>query len=69
MSNAIKPLWNNLPHSRVLQSQPHEQTHVRPTARPALRAIEMETDMKGILAWVIGIPIPIIILLYLFDFF
>lgn len=25
--------------------------------------------MKGILAWVIGIPIPIIILLYLFDVF
>jgi len=25
--------------------------------------------MKGIFAWVIGIPIPIIILLYLFDVF
>jgi len=25
--------------------------------------------MKGILAWLIGIPIPIIILLYLFDVF
>jgi len=25
--------------------------------------------MKGILAWVIGIPIPIIILLYLFNVF
>jgi len=25
--------------------------------------------MKGILAWVIGIPIPIIILLYLTDVF
>jgi len=25
--------------------------------------------MKGILAWAIGIPIPIIIILYLFDVF
>ena len=25
--------------------------------------------MKGIFAWLIGIPIPIIILLYLFDVF
>ena len=25
--------------------------------------------MKGILAWLIGLPIPIIILLYLFDVF
>jgi hypothetical protein len=25
--------------------------------------------MKGILAWAIGLPIPIIILLYLFDVF
>lgn len=29
----------------------------------------MEAPMKGILAWIIGIPIPIIILLYLFDIF
>jgi hypothetical protein len=29
---------------------------------------ENET-MKGIMAWVIGIPIPIIILLYLFHVF
>ncbi|WP_181318188.1 hypothetical protein [Pseudogemmobacter blasticus] len=28
-----------------------------------------ETAMKGILAWVIGIPIPIIIILYLTDVF
>jgi len=28
-----------------------------------------ETAMKGILAWAIGLPIPIIILLYLFDVF
>ena len=30
---------------------------------------QRRTAMKGILAWVIGIPIPIIILLYLFDVF
>lgn len=29
----------------------------------------MEATMKGILAWAIGIPIPIIILLYLADVF
>ncbi len=28
-----------------------------------------ETVMKGIIAWAIGLPIPIIILLYLFDVF
>jgi hypothetical protein len=28
-----------------------------------------ETAMKGIIAWAIGLPIPIIILLYLFDVF
>lgn len=27
----------------------------------------METSMRGILLWLIGIPIPIIILLYLFN--
>jgi hypothetical protein len=27
------------------------------------------TQMKGILAWLIGIPIPIIIILYLIDVF
>jgi hypothetical protein len=28
-----------------------------------------ELPMKGALAWLIGIPIPIIILLYIFDVF
>lgn len=28
-----------------------------------------DTLMKGALAWLIGIPIPIIILLYVFDVF
>ena len=32
-----------------------------------LASQKRRTAMKGILAWVIGIPIPIIILLYLFD--
>jgi len=42
------------------------------TSRPmtALTAcISREEDMKGILAWMIGIPIPIIIILYLTDVF
>ena len=50
-------------------ANPHDPSVVHSSSRPATRAIEMETDMKGILAWVIGIPIPVIILLYLFDFF
>jgi len=29
----------------------------------------MEETMKGVLAWMIGIPIPIIIVLYLIDVF
>jgi hypothetical protein len=36
-----------------------------PGAGPAIRS----PIMKGVLAWLIGIPIPIIILLYLFDVF
>lgn len=40
---------------------------------PANRVYALQTAggrvMKGILAWVIGIPIPIIILLYLFHVF
>jgi hypothetical protein len=27
----------------------------------------LEADMRGILLWLVGIPIPIIILLYLFG--
>jgi hypothetical protein len=32
-------------------------------------ATEKECEMRGILLWLIGIPIPIIILLYLFGVF
>jgi hypothetical protein len=47
---------------------------VRPSAasRPGLAfAVPEDEDdpMRGILAWLIGIPIPIIILLYLFGVF
>lgn len=31
------------------------------------QSCDKETDMKGILLWLIGLPIPIIILLYLFN--
>lgn len=34
-----------------------------------LRFLEKETFMRGILLWLLGIPIPIIILLYLFGVF
>jgi hypothetical protein len=30
---------------------------------------QQETPMKGIIGWMIGIPIPVIILLYLLDVF
>jgi hypothetical protein len=33
------------------------------------QATPRSSNMKGILAWVIGIPIPIIIILYLLDVF
>jgi len=41
------------------------------TGAPAAGSIatnHRERDMKGILLWLIGIPIPIIILLYIFVF-
>ena len=46
--------------------------HPEPT-RPSLRSLRVTTKgappMKGILAWAIGIPIPIIIILYFADVF
>ena len=38
-------------------------------ARSPPSSIEGVSTMKGILAWAIGIPIPIIIILYLADVF
>jgi hypothetical protein len=40
----------------------------RPTAFHSCNT-DRSHPMKGILAWVIGIPIPIIIILYLVDVF
>jgi hypothetical protein len=40
-----------------------------PDVSPIPGASCKETAMKGIIAWAIGLPIPIIILLYLFDVF
>jgi hypothetical protein len=39
------------------------------THRALPRATKRRVNMKGILAWVIGIPIPIIIILYFLDVF
>ena len=33
----------------------------------ARRARSLEDEMKGILLWLLGLPIPVIILLYLTD--
>ena len=41
---------------------------LRPGVVPATNHPK-ETPMKGALAWLIGIPIPIIIILYLLDVF
>jgi hypothetical protein len=40
-----------------------------PRRRRSHRETAQERTMKGILAWLIGIPIPIIIILYLLDVF
>jgi hypothetical protein len=42
-----------------------EERHLAPGVSRALAV--METTMRGILLWLIGIPIPVIILLYLFN--
>jgi hypothetical protein len=48
---------------------------IPPGNRPAWQYVHTRTQcgsevfMKGILGWLIGIPIPIIVLLYLFDVF
>ena len=48
----------------------HGAWNPRAADRVALAASQrMEAAMKGIFAWLIGIPIPIIILLYFFDVF
>lgn len=36
-------------------------------SRSSARKAQEETVMRGILLWLVGIPIPIIILLYLFN--
>jgi hypothetical protein len=42
-----------------------------PEPRPGVHRLQRQehTAMKGIFAWMIGIPIPIIIILYLMDVF
>ena len=49
---------------RLLRREPPTGSRVDPASNPARRPA-----MKGVLAWVIGIPIPIIIILYLLDVF
>ena len=41
----------------------------RQPVRVALQYATKGTSMRGILAWLIGIPIPIIIILYFLDVF
>ena len=36
---------------------------------PVDSTCEKESEMRSILLWLIGVPIPIIILLYFFDVF
>jgi hypothetical protein len=46
---------------------PAERFHASRVGFRAFRFRNMEVLMRGILLWVLGIPIPIIILLYLFH--
>jgi hypothetical protein len=39
----------------------------KPTTRVKSQIATKETEMRGALLWLVGIPIPIIILLYLFH--
>jgi hypothetical protein len=50
---------------RTLAAEPPRARGVEPGDHPAGGT----TNMKGILAWLIGIPIPIIIILYLMNVF
>ena len=40
---------------------------LHPSGFPSYTAIIGELNMRGILLWLVGLPIPIIILLYLFN--
>jgi hypothetical protein len=53
-----------VPWSRRKREPPAPLVRLNPDA-----TIRGETKMKGIFAWLIGIPIPIIIVLYLLDVF
>jgi hypothetical protein len=48
---------------------PPPGNHPRPRALPSRQTNNEGHIMRGVLLWVIGIPIPIIILLYLFGIF
>ena len=52
---------------RAIPGPPAREPTRRPPRSPP--ATKRRDTMKGILAWVIGIPIPIIIILYLLDVF
>jgi hypothetical protein len=57
------------PTSRAYPAGPPERNPAAPAAFPLPTCIGKDFPMKGILAWLIGIPIPIIIILYLVDVF
>lgn len=46
-----------------------ERNPTAPSALPSRTHRKGQRTMKGILAWLIGIPIPLIMLLYLLDVF
>ena len=51
------------------QPPPPERRNRPQLARVAVQPATKGTPMRGILAWLIGIPIPIIIILYFLDVF
>jgi hypothetical protein len=49
--------------------QREPRTRAGPSPFEPMARKQEESPMKGILLWLVGIPIPIIILLYLFGVF
>jgi hypothetical protein len=67
------PSGDSGPNRRPERRRGQPQRHIRPRRNPAFRSrlvLHLETGvtaMRPVLLWLLGIPIPIIILLYLFH--
>jgi hypothetical protein len=61
----MRDIW----HGSVKTAPPNDAAPLEPNLHhhSLLQKQNVEEDMKGILLWLVGLPIPIIILLYLFH--